>query len=323
VISRRWLQVASVAGVLTLGLAACGDDNGGNGGTNGGEELSGTIVVDGSSTVAPLTEAATELFNEEQPNVQVTVSTAGTGGGFERFCRGETDISDASRPIDPEDEAEVPACEANGIEYVELQVANDALTVMVNPENPVTCLTVEQLNAIYGAESTIGNWSEVEGLEPAFDAPLDIYAPGTTSGTYDYFNEAITDDVGIRAEGITDVGEDDNAGIQGVAGSPGAIFFAGFSFYEENQDTVKALEIDGGDGCVAPSLETVLDNTYTPLSRPLFIYPKLESLQRPEVEAFVQYYVDNAADIAEARGFVGLNEEQLAESQSRLEGALG
>jgi phosphate transport system substrate-binding protein len=323
VISKKWLSIAG-AGVLALGLVACGDDEG-DGGTDGGteEQLSGTIVVDGSSTVQPLTSAASELFAEDvSSDVQVTVGTAGTGGGFERFCRGETDISDASRPIDTEDEAEGPACEAAGIEYVELQVANDALSVMVHPDNPVECLTVEQLNQIWGAESTITSWGEVDGVE-GFDEPLDLYAPGTTSGTYDYFNEAITDDAGLRTEGYTDIGENDNAGITGIEGSTGGMFFAGFSFFLENEGRVKALQVDSGAGCVAPSLETVLDGSYAPLSRPLFIYPKLESLQRPEVEAFVQYFIENAAEIAEARGFVGLTPEQQSASQSALDGALG
>jgi phosphate transport system substrate-binding protein len=325
VISKKWLSAVG-AGVLALGLVACGDDDGdgGDGGTDSGnEELSGTIVVDGSSTVAPLTEAASELFSEEQPGVEVTVSTAGTGGGFERFCRGETDISDASRPIDPEDETEVPACEAAGIEFAELQVANDALTVAVNIDNPVDCLTVEQLTAIWGADSTLTNWSEIPDLGVDFDEPLDLYSPGTTSGTYDYFNEVITGDAGQRSEGYTDIGEQDNTGITGIEGSLGGMFYVGFSYYLENEGRVKALQIDGGAGCVAPSLDTVLDSTYTPLSRPLFIYPKGEALERPEVQAFVQFYVENAALIAEERGFVGLTEEQQTESQSRLDGLLG
>jgi phosphate transport system substrate-binding protein len=322
VISKKWLSVVGT-GVLALGLAACGDDGGDGGGSNSGEELSGTIVVDGSSTVAPLTEAAAELFSEEQPGVEVTVSTAGTGGGFERFCRGETDISDASRPIKEDDEAEAIACEGNGIEYTELQVANDALSVVVNLENPVDCLTVEQLASVWDAGSTLTNWNEIPDLGVDFAEPLDLYSPGTTSGTYDYFNEVITGEEGQRSENYTDIGEQDNTGITGIEGSLGGMFYVGYSFLQENQDRVKALQIDGGGGCVEPSLDTVLDGTYTPLSRPLFIYPKGEALERPEVQAFVEFYIENAALIAEERGFVGLTEEQTAESQSRLDGLLG
>jgi phosphate transport system substrate-binding protein len=321
VISRKWLNVAGVAVVLTLGLTACGDDPAaGENGGGGNEELAGTIVIDGSSTVAPLSEAAAELFMGENPGIQVTVATSGTGGGFERFCRGETDISDASRPIE---EDEVAACEGTGVVFEELTVANDALSVLVNPENPVDCLTVEQLAAIWDAGSTLSNWSEIPGLAVDFDEPVDLYGPGTTSGTYDYFNEVITGEDGQRSEGYSDIGENDNTGITGIEGSLGGMFYVGYSYYLENQDRVKALQIDGGGGCVEPALETVLDGTYTPLSRPLFIYPSDVALERPEVQAFVQFYIENGTEIAEARGFVGLTEEQAAESQAELERLIG
>jgi phosphate transport system substrate-binding protein len=322
VISKKWLSVVG-AGVLALGLVACGDDNGGggNGGTDGGnDELSGTIAVDGSSTVAPLTEAAAELFSEEQPNVDVTVGTAGTGGGFERFCAGETDISDASRQIE---EDEVAACEGAAVEYAELTVANDAITVMVHPDNPVECLTVEQLNAIWAPDSTLAAWSDVPDIGADFGEPLDLYGPGTDSGTFDYFTDAVNGEEGAQRTDYNNIGENDNQGITGVQSSPGGMFYAGFSFYQENQDTVKALQIDGGSGCVAPSIDTVLDGTYTPLARPLFIYPSAEAVGRPEVEAFVRFYVENAQEIAEARGFVGLSPEQQSESQSALDTLIG
>jgi phosphate transport system substrate-binding protein len=325
VISKKWLSVAGAA-VLALGLVACGDDegDGGDDGTNpGSEELSGTIAVDGSSTVAPLSEAAAELFAEEQPGVEVVVGTAGTGGGFERFCAGETDISDASRPIDTEEPLEAPACEAAGIEYAELQIANDALTVMINPDNPVECLTVEQLAAIWGPDSTLANWSEVPEIGVDFNEELALFGPGTDSGTFDYFTDEINGEEGAQRTDYQNIGENDNQGITGVQGSPGGMFYAGFSFYEENQDSVKALQIDSGSGCVAPTAETVLDGTYTPLARPLFIYPKAEAAQRPEVEAFLQFYVENAQLIAEERGFVGLSPEQLTESQTELDTLLG
>jgi phosphate transport system substrate-binding protein len=322
VISKKWLAVAGAA-VLALGLAACGDDDDGgtdDGGNGGTEELSGTITIDGSSTVAPLSEAAAELFNEEQPNVDVQVGTAGTGGGFERFCAGETDISDASRQIE---EDEVAACESGGVEYTELTIANDALTVMVNPENPVECLTVEQLNAIWGPDSTLANWSEIPDLGVDFSESLDLYGPGTDSGTFDYFTDEVNGEEGAQRTDYNNIGENDNQGITGVQGSPGGMFYAGFSFYQENQDSVKALQIDDGSGCVAPSIETVLDGTYTPLSRPLYIYPKAEAATRPEVQEFLRFYVENSQTIAEERGFVGLSPEQQSASQSALDTLLG
>jgi phosphate transport system substrate-binding protein len=319
VISRRYSRrVPAAAAVLAVGLAACGGDNGGGGG--GTDALSGTIAIDGSSTVAPLSEAAAELFMAENPGVQVTVATSGTGGGFQRFCNGDTDISEASRPISEEEAA---ACEAAGIGYAELVVANDALTVVVHRDNPVDCLTVEQLAAVWEAGSTLTRWDEIPGLAVDFDEPLDLYSPGTTSGTYDYFTEAVTGEEGQRSEGYSDVGENDNTGITGVEGSLGGMFYVGYSYYLENRDRVKALQIDNGDGCVAPSLETVLDGTYTPLSRPLFIYPSAAALARPEVREFVRFYLENAAEIAEARGFVGLTDEQAAESLSRLGRLIG
>jgi phosphate transport system substrate-binding protein len=312
----KTLIVASAL-ALSLTLAACGDDDDddtGSGGESPAEELSGSITIDGSSTVAPLTSVAAEIFNEEQPNVQIAVGTSGTGGGFERFCAGETDISDASRPI-ADDEA--PVCEAAGIQYEEFTVANDALTVAVNVENDwATCLTVEQLNAVWAPDSTVSNWNQVDPSFP--DEPLALFGPGTDSGTFDYFTDAINGEEGASRTDYQ-ASEDDNILVQGVAGSPGGMGYFGFSYYEENQDTLKALEIDSGSGCVGPSVETVQDGTYAPLARPLFIYPKAESLERPEVLAFVEFYVENHAEIAEEAGFVPLNPDQESELQAALD----
>lgn len=321
-ISKRWLQIASVAGVLALGLAACGDDGDDNGNAdnpseNGSEELSGNVEIDGSSTVAPLSEAAAELFMAENPGVQVAVGTSGTGGGFELFCNGETDGSDASREIDAEEAA---ACEANGIAYEAVQVANDAMTVMVHPDNPVDCLTVEQLNAIWGPDSTLSNWNEIPDLEVDFDAPLDLYGPGADSGTFDYFTTNINGEAGLQRTEYNNIGEDDNQGVQGVQGSEGGMFYVGYSFYLENQDTVKALEIDGGQGCAPPSAETI--ENYVPLARPLFVYFSDVALERPEVQAFAEFYVGDPArnaQIAEQGGFIGMTEEQAADSAAKVE----
>jgi phosphate transport system substrate-binding protein len=262
-----------------------------------------------------------ELFNEENPNVNVTVGTSGTGGGFEKFCVGETDISDASRPIDEAEE--VPVCEENGIEYTEVTVANDALTVVVNPDNPVTCMTVEQLNQIFDPKATITSWSEIDGLDPPYDEDLEIFSPGADSGTFDYFTDAINGEEGAqRSKDVNIVGEDDNATVTGVAGSPGGIGYFGYSYFAENQDTLKALEIENPETgeCVAPSEETVQAAEYLPLGRELFIYPSAEALTKPEVLAFVQFYLDPAdlEPVTEQAGFIGLTEEQLTESEDKV-----
>lgn len=322
VTSKKWLSVAG-AGVLALGLVACGDNgDGGNGdgGSSGSGELSGTISIDGSSTVAPYSEAAAELFQTENPDVGISVGTSGTGGGFERFCGGETDLSDASRVIGDD---EIALCEQNGVQWEQVNVANDALTVVVHPDNPVTCLTVEQLNSVWAPDSTRSSWGEIEGLDAAFDEPLDLYGPGSTSGTFDYFTDAINGEEGAIRTDYNDIGEDDNAGIVGVEGTPGGMFFVGYTFYAENQDRVKALEIDGGGGCVAPSPEATQDSTYTPLGRQLYVYPSAEAVARPEVLAFLMFYIESNDEIVSAVGGIPLTQEQAAESLSLIEGLRG
>ena len=303
-------------GALALGAAACGDDGGtGGGGASADSGLSGTIKIDGSSTVAPLSEAAAELFQAENPDVRVTVGTSGTGGGFEKFCAGETDISDASRPI-KEDE-EVPVCEKNGVAFEEVQVANDGLAVVVNPENDfATCLTVEQLNKVWDDGSKVNNWNQIDPKFP--DQELKLFGAGTDSGTFDYFTEAINGEEGVSTKDYNNVGEDDNATVTGVSGDPGGIGYFGFSFFVENEGTVKALEVDGGDGCVAPSVETAQDGTYTPLSRPLFIYPTTEVFEDETKTAFLDYYIANVNDVAEGLGFIPLTDEQLTAAEDNV-----
>lgn len=310
--SSKWLMVIASTAVLAFGVAACGDSGDETTGGTGGD-LSGSIRIDGSSTVAPLSEAVAEQFESENPNVRVTVGTSGTGGGFEKFCEGETDISDASRAIEPE---EVAACKKNGVVNEEVRVATDALTVVVNPENPVNCLTVDQLNAVWGPDSELSNWSQIPGLEEEFDEELQLYGPGTDSGTFDYFTEEINGEEGASRKDYNNVGENDNATVTGVQGAPGGVGYFGFSFYQENEGTLKALEVDGGKGCVAPSAETAQADEYVPLSRPLFIYPSAEALKKPEVKAFVDYYLDNVNGVAEAVGFIPLTEEQLEASKA-------
>ncbi|MGH3142176.1 MAG: PstS family phosphate ABC transporter substrate-binding protein, partial [Gaiellales bacterium] len=239
------------------------------------------------------------------------------GGGFERFCAGETDLSNASRPIEDDEES---LCADEGIEYVELPVANDALTVVVNPENDwATCLTVEQLKSIWEPGSKVTSWQDVDATFP--DEPLRLYGPGTDSGTFDYFTDVI---VGEEGESRTDyqASEDDNVIIQGVKGDKGALGYFGFSYFEQNQDTVKAVAVDNGSGCVAPSVATAQDGTYAPLSRPLFVYAKKSSLEQPEVAEFLDYMLGNAAEIAEQADFVPLTSAQLAAAKVKLNAAL-
>ena len=315
--STRW-AVASGATILALTLAACGGEDAGSetgGDTGDTAAVSGSVAVDGSSTVYPMSVAAQELLNEENPDIQVTVGESGTGGGFEKFCADQTDISDASRPIE-EDEAAI--CDDAGIEYTELQVATDALTVAVHPDLAVDCLTVDQLIALVGPKSKATNWNEIDPSFP--DQEISFFFPGTDSGTFDYM---AADVVGDESETLrTDVesSEDDNVLVQGVSGTEGAVGFFGYTYYEENQDTLKALSIDSGNGCVEPSAETAQAGEYTPLARPLFIYVNdAKYADNEAVKAYVDFYIENLSDIAEIGQFIPLSDELYAETQSKLE----
>ena len=316
---RNWLPAAALAATASIFVAGCGGSGDSAGGGEGGEgSLSGNIRVDGSSTVAPLSETIAELFQQENNSVQVTVGTSGTGGGFEKFCNGETDLSDASRPI-KEDEA--ANCEAAGIAFESITVANDALSVVVNPENPATCMTVDQVRQIWDLGSTVNTWGDVEGLDiPAEFAgtPMQPFGPGVDSGTFDYFTEAINGEEGKIRENYTDIGEDDNAAVTGVSGAAGGIGFIPYSFITEVGDAVKAVEIDNGSGCVAGTLENVQGGTYTPLGRELFVYAKDQSLNRPEVLAFMEFYVDNSDAAAEAASYIPLTDEQKEEARAKI-----
>jgi phosphate transport system substrate-binding protein len=298
---------------------ACGSGSG-NTSSTPGSGLEGTIVVDGSSTVTPLITVAAEDFQLANPGVRVPVATSGTGGGFEKFCVGETDISMASRPIEDD---EIETCTTNGIEPVEFIVANDALSVIINPANDWgQCLTVEQLQTMWGPESegVVDNWNQVDASFP--DQALTLFGAGSDSGTFDYFTEEVNGDTGVIRTDYNP-SEDDNVTVVGVEGDVGAVGFLGLSYVLENEGRVIAAEIDGGGGCVAPSAETVIDGTYVPLGRPLFIYFKAESLQRPEVLAFAQYYADNQEEITTTALFIPLSEEQAAEQQAELEAISG
>ena len=307
--SNRSLLTLAVTGVLAFGFVACGDDEeptASGGGESSGGELSGKIAIDGSSTVAPFAEAAAELFQEENGGVQITVGTSGTGGGFEKFCAGETDISDASRPISDEDE--VPLCEEGAIEYTEVQIANDGIAIATNKDLTVDCLTVGQLKKVWNKGSTVKSLADVDGSLP--DTELSLYGPGTDSGTFDFFTDAINGEEGVSREDY-EASEDDNQLVTGVSGDAGGFGYFGFSYYEASADKLNLVGVDSGDGnCVKPSSETIQDGSYKPLSRPLFMYPSKKAMERPEVKAFMDFVTSQAPMIAEAAKFIQLNEEQ-------------
>ena len=287
-------------------------------GCGGGDGGGAAVTSDGSSTVGPFVTKAAEDFKAAE-DIDVTVGISGTGGGFERFCAGETDLSNASREID---EDEIALCQENGVEYIEFRVATDALTNVVNTQNDwVTCLTVDQLKKIWGPGSKVSNWSQVDPSYP--DEPLRLFGPGTDSGTFDYYTDVI---VGEEGASRTDYSpsEDDNVIVQGVSGEKGGLGYFGFSYFEQNQDTLKALEVDGGSGCVAPSVATAQDGSYTPLSRPLYVYAKKSSFDdKEDVRNFVKYMFDNNETIAEESLFVPLSADQLAEEQAKYGDAAG
>ncbi len=286
--------------------------------TDTAAELSGTIRIDGSSTVAPYSEVAAELFMAENPGVQVSVATSGTGGGFEKFCNGETDGSDASRLIKDEEAA---LCAENGINFENVQVANDGLSVVVNIDNPIDCLTTAQLEAIWTEGAALKTWGEIPGLEDSEvkDVALKMYGPGTDSGTFGYFTEEINGEDGKITTNFVDVGEDDNALIVGVTGELGAMGYVGWTYYNESRDKVKALQVDGGSGCVAPELENVASGDYAPLGRGLYVYASDSSIARPEVYAFFKFYLENQEAIASAAGGIPLTDAQLAENLAKLD----
>jgi phosphate transport system substrate-binding protein len=267
--------------------------------------------------VFPMSNAASELISEEGSQIKVSVGQSGTGGGFEAFCAGKTDISDASRPIDEEDE--VPVCQEEGVEYTELQVATDALTVVVHPDLAVDCLTTEQLIKLWEPGSKVTNWNQ---LDPSFpDQEIALFGPGTDSGTYDYMAADVIGDESETTRTDYEASEDDNVLVQGVSGTEGATGYFGYSYYEENQDSLKALAIDDGNGCVEPSVETAQAGEYTPLARPLFIYVNNAKYNDNEAtQAFTDFYIENLETIAEAALFIPLSEELYDETNSRLEG---
>lgn len=329
-------MLLTLVAVMAFALAACGgkkedtsNAGAGNTGTestqtntannteNQGSEdkLSGTIEIDGSSTVYPMTEAIAEEFGKEHGDVRVSVGTSGTGGGFKRFIAGETAISNASRPIK---DKEAEDAKANGIEYLELTVAYDGLSIVVNKDNSwVDKITLDELKKIYEPNSKVKTWADVREGWP--NEEIKIYSPGADHGTFDYFTEEINGKAQeSRNDGQITFSADTNAIVQGVAGDKNAIGYFGYSFFEENQDKLKLVPVDNGTATVAPTLDTIKDGSYAPLSRPLLIYVSKKHMEKPEVKAYVEYYLKTAGSIAEEVGYVPLPQEKYDEQLNQL-----
>ncbi len=314
----------SILMLALLALAGCKSGNETKGGEHADQPagVTGLVAVDGSSTVFPITEAVAEEFQKENNSVKVTVGISGTGGGFKKFCAGETDISDASRPIK---QSEIELCAKNGIEYVELPVAFDGLAVLVHPKNDwAKSMTVEELKSIWQpeAQGKVTKWSQVRKGFPAKD--LRLYGPGVDSGTYDYFTEVV---VGKEhsSRGDYTSSEDDNVLVQGIAGDEGALGFFGYAYYEENKDKLKLVAIDdgkkeNGDGPIEPSTETVRNGTYRPLSRPIFIYVAKKSLEtKPQIAAFTKFYLAHSKTLTAEVGYVPLPDAVYTMGQKRVD----
>jgi phosphate transport system substrate-binding protein len=314
------LLALGLTAVLALAVAACGgDDAGGSSSSGGGSEasdLSGKIAIDGSSTVYPFAQAAAELFNEEASDVRITVGQSGTGGGFEKFCAGETDISTASRAIEDDEKA---SCSGKSINYGEVQIANDGISVATNKNLKVACLTTAQLKKLWDKGSSIKNLSQLDSSLP--DTPLSLYGPGTDSGTFDFFTDQINGEEGRTREDY-EASEDDNQLVTGVSGDEGGLGYFGFSYYEQNQDKLNLVGVQDGDGeCVKPSSASIQDGSYEPLSRPLFMYPSAKAMQRPEVKGFMDFVLANQDAIAKAAQIVPMTGEQASGAKAALQKA--
>ncbi|MFT6717378.1 MAG: phosphate transport system substrate-binding protein [Saprospiraceae bacterium] len=306
------LKTLSILAITAISLASCGGGNKSATGTEGGEAstaLMGSISIDGSSTVYPITEAVAEEFRNVAPDVRVTIGFSGTGGGFKKFSRGEIDIADASRSIKG---GEITACEENQIKYVEIAVAYDGLAVIIHPQNDwVDYFTVEELKKLWepSAQGTILKWSQIRAGWP--DEPIHLFGPGTASGTYDYFAEAICGKkVGTR--GDYNASEDDNVLVQGISRDKYGLGFFGLAYFKENSDKLKLVGVDNGNGVVVPTMETVGNGTYAPLSRPIFIYVSNQGAAKPEVKTFVNFYMEQAAILSEEVGYIPLPKEETA-----------
>lgn len=331
---KRKPLMASLAFAVLLLAAACSGQNqtatnsqgaspsASSAATTAPSNLSGKVLGDGSSTVFPISEAMGEEFQKANPNVKVTVGVSGTGGGFKKFCAGEIDFAGASRPIKP---SEVELCEKNKIEYIELPIAYDALAVVVNPGNNfATCLKVDELKKMWEptAQGKVTKWSQIRAGFP--NQPLELYGAGTDSGTFDYFTKAIVGEE-HKSRGDYTASEDDNTLVQGVSKSPNALGYFGVAYYVQNKDKLKEVQIDNGKGCITPGEETVLNGSYQPLSRPIFIYVKKSVADRPDVKAFTQFYMakENEGLVKEV-GYIPLPEDIYVAVRNRFDkGAVG
>ncbi|GKU81270.1 PstS family phosphate ABC transporter substrate-binding protein [Niallia sp. NCCP-28] len=299
---KRIGSVAMIGAVLTL--AACGTGANNANSDSAEKQLQGQIKIDGSSTVYPIMEAVVEEYQMEQPKVKVSVASSGTGGGFKSFIAGETDFSNASRPIKDEEKEKL---KQNGTDYTELRLAYDGLSVVVNKDNTwVDHLTIDELKKIWLEDGKTKKWSDIREGWPAEE--IKMYSPGTDSGTFDYFDEIILDGKQINEKAT--LSEDDNVLVQGVTGDKNSIGYFGYAYYAENKEKLKVVPIDGGNGPVEPTNETVKSGEYAPLSRPLYTYVKNDSLEKEEVQNFVEFMIDNAADLSEDVGYVRLPDEE-------------
>ncbi len=326
--THRFITTLAACGTLAFGAAACGDDEetaaGGDTSSSAAQpseetqNLSGSIQIDGSSTVQPFAEAAVELFGAQAPEVRIQVGGAGTGDGFERFCGGETDISDASRPIEEDEEQ---ACQKGGVRYEELTVANDGIAIVSNPDTQLPeCLSTGQLRRLLRPNSNISNYSQLgEGFP---DAEASFFTPGTESGTFDYFTEEVLETDAEQRQENVQTSANDNQIITGISGTEGALGYVGFSFANENKERLRIHQVRGEQGCVTPSLETIQAEDY-PISRPIFMYPKQESARRPEVRAFLQFILQNHQRIAEASDIVPTSQPNIQESTTELQTLTG
>ncbi len=313
-------RLAAVAVGLTLSLVACGDDGDtdtpGAGGTSGGASanLTGTFSGDGSSTVFPIMEAVAEDFGKANPNVKIQVGESGTGGGFEKFCNGETDFSNASRAIKDNEKA---ACEAKGVKFTEFLIASDGLSVVTNKDSEIACLTVDELKKTFLAGSAVKKFSDIRAGLPSTDVKL--FTPGADSGTYDFFAEEILGEDGkFRTDGVQ-TSEDDNVLVRGIEGSPGGMGFFGFAYYEQNADKLNLVGVDGGKGCVKPSADTVRDGTYDPMSRPLYVYVKNDKLADPAMKELLRYILtEKGRALIREVGYVEREQKDYDEALAKI-----
>jgi phosphate transport system substrate-binding protein len=316
--SSRLIAIAAACGLLASAVAACGGGEEGAGGAEGGQRVSGTVAVDGSSTVFPLVQAAAEQFQAENPEVRITVGESGTGGGFEKFCAGEIDIANASRPIKSDEEA--PLCKKNGVAYSEVQVANDGIAVATNKTLTIDCMTTAQLKQLWNTGSKVQTYNQVDPQLP--NQQVSLFGPGTDSGTFDFFTDEINGEEGATRKDYQP-SEDDNVLVQGVSGDEGGLGYFGFSYFDQNKDKLNAVGVDAGSGCVKPSTQTIQNGSYKPLSRPLFIYPSQKALAKPQVKAFVDFLMANQQEIATAAQIVPMTEQQATEAKAALQQAEG